>query len=240
MKQKCLIHFCNTALLLILATGCMSKREQPISTNESQVLQTQPQIPKNEISISNAVPFETNLFNGKDLTGWKKTDFGGHGEIEVENGEIKVLMGAELNGINWTNAAILPKTNFEIELDAMKLQGSDFFCALTFPFSNSFCSLVVGGWGGGIVGISSINGADASENDTTRNLYFEKNRWFHIRVRVTPQKIMAWIDQDNVVDIAVEGRKVSMRGGEIEMSIPLGIATWQTSAAYKNIKLKAF
>ena len=228
----------QSALLLLLEVGCISQREQP--AKESGLPQKPAPVSQNEIVLSNAAPFEKLLFNGKDLTGWKQTEFGGHGEVSVENGEIKIMMGAELSGINWTNTAVLPKTNFEIELDAMKLQGSDFFCALTFPFSNSFCSLIVGGWGGGIVGISSINGADASENDTTRNLYFEKNRWYHIRVRVTPEKIMAWIDQDNVVDIAVVGRRVSMRGGEIEMSIPLGLATWQTSAAYKNIKLKAF
>lgn len=234
MKLDFPVHFINTTLLLFLAVGCVSKREQPEAPS------TPPPVSKSQIVISNAAPFEKTLFNGKDLTGWKQTDFGGHGEVMVENGEIKVLMGAELNGINWTNAADLPKSNFEIELDAMKLQGGDFFCALTFPVSNSFCSLVVGGWGGGIVGISSVNGADASENDTTHNLYFEKNRWYHIRVRVTPEKISAWIDQDKVVDLETAGRRISMRGGEIEMSIPLGLATWQTSAAYKNIKLKAF
>ena len=147
-------------------------------------------------------------------------------------------MGAELSGINWTNAEVLPKINYEIELDAMKLEGSDFFCGLTIPYSNSFFSLIVGGWGGGIVGISNLNGADASENDTTRNLYFERNRWFHIRVRVTPEKIEAWIDQDKVVDLEIDGRRISMRGGDIERSIPLGIATWQTSAVVKNIRLK--
>jgi hypothetical protein len=237
MKQKSLVHFFSLPLLLLLVTGCSSEQLSSPPTKNS-VAETQPQVPKTNFFYAN--PFEKSLFNGKNLDGWKETDFGGHGEIAVENGEIKVSMGAELSGLNWTNVAALPKSNFEIELDAMKLQGNDFFCALTFPFSNSFCSLVVGGWGGGVVGISSLNGADASENDTTRNLYFEKNRWYHIRVRVTPQKIMAWIDQENVVDIGVEGRRVGMRGGEIEMSIPLGIATWQTSAAYKNIRLKAF
>src|SRR4051812_34902312 len=130
MKQIFPVHFFNTALLLFLAAGCVSKREQPM------VSQAPPPVSTNQIVISNSVPFEKTLFNGKDLSGWKQTDFGGHGEVMVENGQIKVLMGSELNGINWTNAAVLPKTNFELELDAMKLQGGDFFCALTFPVSN--------------------------------------------------------------------------------------------------------
>ena len=145
---------------------------------------------------------------------------------------------AELSGIHWTNAAILPKTNYEIELDAMKLEGNDFFCGLTFPVNNSFCSLILGGWGGNVVSISSLDGADASENDTSTGLYFVKNRWYHVRLQVTPEKILAWVDDEKIVDVKIAGRKVSMRAGEIEQSIPLGIATWQTSSALKNIRLK--
>ncbi|MEO5804166.1 MAG: DUF1080 domain-containing protein [Verrucomicrobiota bacterium] len=215
-------------------SGCISK-----TIHSDPVIQ-----PTQKITLADSeqesrdLPTAILSLNGKNLSGWKKTDFGGRGEISVANSEIKIEMGAELSGVNWTNAAILPKTNYEIELEAMKLEGSDFFCGLTIPFSNSFCTFVVGGWGGGIVGISSINGADASENDTTRNLYFEKNRWFHIRVRVTPEKITAWIDQDKVVDLEIGGRRISMRGGDIERSVPLGIATWQTSAVIRNIRLK--
>ena len=174
------------------------------------------------------------------MHGWRETDFGGHGQIVVKDGEIIINMGAELTGIKWTNAAVLPKTNYEIELDVKKLVGNDFFCGLTFPVGNSFCSLIVGGWGGSVVGISSLDGADASENDTSKGLFFERNHWYHIRVRVTPEKIMTWIDQDETVNVKIAGRKVSMRTGEIEESIPLGIATWQTSSALKNIRLKTF
>ena len=231
---------CNFVLVLSFAlafVGCVSQKTSSDTTAQIST----PKQAKQEISSesnSKELPGAVLSLNGKDIAGWQITDFGGRGEIIAQNGEIKIGMGAELSGINWTNAAALPKTNYEIELDAMKVDGYDFFCGLTIPFSDSFCTFVVGGWGGGVVGISSVNGADASENDTTRNLYFEKNRWFHIRVRVTPEKIMAWIDQDNVVDLEVLGRRISMRGGEIESSIPLGIATWQTSAAVKNIRMK--
>jgi hypothetical protein len=224
----------STLLSCSLFSGCVSKTSSSASPilPAPKIAQTDPE------QESRDLPAATLSLEGKTLSGWKKTDFGGRGEISVTNEVIKIGMGAELSGINWTNAAVLPKINYEIELDAMKLEGSDFFCGLTIPFSNSFCTFVVGGWGGGIVGISSVNGADASENDTTRNLYFERNRWYHIRVQVTPQKIVAWIDQDKVVDLEIDGRKISMRGGDIERSVPLGIATWQTSAGIKNIRLK--
>src|SRR5690349_10264964 len=38
------------------------------------------------------------IFNGKDLSGWKKTEFGGEGEVEVKDGKIITKMGAALSG----------------------------------------------------------------------------------------------------------------------------------------------
>lgn len=240
-KMK-LLHFFIFMACLFLLAACQTKenpppKANPITHSVSVSPSPSPTIPP-ETAPAITITKELSLFDGKTLTGWKITDFGGHGEVEVHDGLLKLGMGAELTGITWTNIAYLPKQNYEIELDAMKLTGNDFFCALTFPVGNSHCSLVCGGWGGGVVGISSLDGMDASDNDTSKNLYFERNRWFHIRIAVTPQKITAWIDEQKVVDVNIEGRKISMRPGEIEMNVPLGLATWQTSAQYKNIKLK--
>ena len=58
-----------------------------------------------------------------------------------------------MTGITWTNE--VPTNNYEISLEAMRVEGSDFFCALTFPVGNDPCSFIVGGWGGGVVGLSS-------------------------------------------------------------------------------------
>ena len=178
------------------------------------------------------------IFDGKTISGWAITDFAGHGEVKVENDRIILGMGAALTGLNWTNAAVLPKVDYEISLEAMKTDGSDFFCGLTFPVENSHCSFILGGWGGGLVGISSIEGMDASENETTRFYNFARDRWFHIRARVTHEKIEAWLDGDKVVNVEIAGRKISMRAGEIELSVPLGVATWQTAAAIRNVQLK--
>ena len=46
------------------------------------------------------------------------------------------------------------------------MKGGDFFATLTFPVDDSFCTFVTGGWGGDIVGLSSIDGWDASDNET--------------------------------------------------------------------------
>ncbi len=187
------------------------------------------------------------LFDGKTLKGWAITDFAGHGEVTVDpqfkpdpkatpSPAMILEMGAILTGVTWTNPP--PEGEYEVSLDAMKVEGSDFFCALTFPAGGGHCSLIVGGWGGGVVGISSVDGMDASENETTKFMSFAKNRWYHIRVRVTEKKIEAWIDQDKVVDLATKDRRITVRPGEIELAQPFGLSAYQTKAAYRNIRLR--
>lgn len=176
------------------------------------------------------------LFDGLSLAGWQVTDFGGHGEVKVEKGLLSLGMGAMLTGVNLVKTNDLPKLNYEVGLDAMKVDGSDFFCALTFPVGESCCSLIVGGWGGAVVGISSLDSLDASENETTKWMSLEQKRWYRVRVRVTKGKIEVWIGKEKVIDANVAGKRISVRPGEIELSQPFGIATYQTTAALRDIQ----
>jgi len=182
------------------------------------------------------------LFDGRTLAGWKVSGFAGGGEVTVDpnfrgGGPALVInAGASLSGLTFTNP--VPKTNFEITLEALKVQGNDFFCGLTFPVGTNHATLVLGGWGGATVGISSIDGLDASENDTTKFLTFPKDKWFTIRMKVTPTKLEAWINDEKIVDQDIKDRRISMRFGEIEESVPLGIATYQTTSVMRNLRLK--
>jgi hypothetical protein len=178
------------------------------------------------------------LFDGQSLTGWRSTEFAGSGEILVEKGQMILRMGAMLSGVNLVRTNDLPTMDYELGLEAMKLEGSDFFCALTFPVGGSCCTFLLGGWGGGVVGISSLDGNDASLNETTKYLNFETNRWYRVRVRVTAKKLEAWIGSQKMVDVELEGRRVTVRPGEIEMSQPFGIATWQTSGAIRDVRVR--
>lgn len=182
-----------------------------------------------------AAPQWRMLFDGKSLEGWKKTKFGGDGEVSVEDGNLILGMGFSMTGVTYTGD--LPRTNYEVELEAKRVEGVDFFCGLTFPVQQSYCSFIVGGWAGGIVGLSSIDGRDASENETTRYMGFKNGQWYRIRVRVTDERIHAWIDDEKIVNQGIVGRKISTRS-EVNLSQPFGLATWETKAAVRNIRIR--
>jgi hypothetical protein len=179
------------------------------------------------------------VFNGKNLDGWKVTDFTGTGKVEAKDGQLILHRGqGDLTGVTWAGKREdLPQVNYEIALEAMRVDGDDFFCGLTFPVKKDCISLIVGGWGGSLVGLSSLDGYDASENETTRSMTLEKGRWYRIRVKVTAAKIEAWIDDEQVVDCEIGERKISVRW-EVEPSQPLGVAGWQTKAAIRHWRLR--
>jgi hypothetical protein len=175
-----------------------------------------------------------NIFNGTSLDGWDIIDFEGHGAVTVSDSCVIINEGLGISGIKWKGE--LPKINYEIELDAKRVAGSDFFCGVTFPVKETFNSFIIGGWGGSIVGLSCIDGEDAANNITYDFRKFDTNRWYKIRLRVTENKIEAWIDKDKVVDFTIGNYVLSLRW-EAESCMPFGIATWQTKGALRNIKL---
>jgi hypothetical protein len=175
-----------------------------------------------------------NLFDGRSLAGWRVADFAGKGTVKVEGGKILLGMGY-MTGVARTNP--VPKMDYEVSLEAMRVEGSDFFCGLTFPVGADPCTLIVGGWGGGLVGLSSLDGNDAANNETSKFLTFENGRWYRIRLLVRPKSIKAWIDDEKVVDVDTTDRKLSIRW-EVEECKPFGIATWSTAAALRNIRVR--
>lgn len=173
------------------------------------------------------------LFDGKTLYGWKETDFLGHNEVLIEDGKILIQFGNDMTGITYTNEVL--RTNYEVYVEAARMDGSDFFCALTFAVGKDPCTLVLGGWGGGLVGLSSIDGADASSNSTTTYKAFKNGTWYKVRLRVTGNLIEAWLDDEKMIDIDTTGHTLSTRI-EVEKSKPFGIATWRTTGAIRDIR----
>jgi hypothetical protein len=176
------------------------------------------------------------LFDGKTLAGWKTTEFGAHGTPEVEKGLLVVPAGDPLSGVTREKDDV-PHVNYEVELEAQRVEGHDFFLCLTFPVKDSHASLILGGWSGGVCGISSLDDFDASENSTTSYRKFESGKWYKVRLRVLENRLEAWLDDEQIVDVDTAGKKISTRI-EVSPSKPFGLSTYMTRAAYRNIRLR--
>lgn len=175
------------------------------------------------------------LFDGKTLDGWGITNFGAQGPVQATEGEIVLGMGDGCTGVTWEGD--FPKMDYEVKLEAKKVTGNDFFCGMTFPVGDSFCSLIVGGWGGPVVGLSNIDGSDASDNETRSLKKFDHDTWYAIHLKVSSEKIEAWIDGEQIVDFTTKGKQLSIRR-DVNLSKPFGICSWRTTSALRNIQLK--
>jgi hypothetical protein len=176
------------------------------------------------------------LFDGKSLDGWAKTAFTGAGDVKVEDGAIVMPAGRTMTGIT-TMRRDLPKTNYDLSYEAMRTTGDDFFAAATFPVGSSFITLVNGGWGGTITGLSSIDGADASENGSSQGYKYRNGTWYRFRVRVTDDVIRCWIDDKELLAVDHRDRQVGTRI-ETRRNEPLGFATWKAGGAVRKIEIR--
>ena len=122
-------------------------------------------------------------------------------------------------------------------MQAMRVEGRDFFAGITFPVGDSFCSLILGGWGGTVIGLSSVNDEDASQNQTSQSMEFEQGRWYNVRIRVTDATIETWLDDRQIIKQDLKGNKITIRV-EMEPSLSLGVASYRTKAALRDIRLR--
>lgn len=181
-------------------------------------------------------PGAKSLFDGKTLAGWKVSDFGKESKAEVVDGAIVIQRGKKSSGINYAKNDF-PKMDYEVSFEAKKIDGDDFFATTTFPVGDSFCSLVLGGWGGQTVGLSSIDGQNASENETSTLKEFKAGQWYKIRLRVTAERIVAWIDDKQYIDFESKDRRLSLHIFSTP-SKPFGFATWDTVGAVRAIQVR--
>lgn len=208
-------------LFIVLLVSCSGNKK----TQEKQISEQDEELK----------PIDKNsLFDGKTLDGWIVTEFGTQGPVYVSDGKIILNYGDGCTGITWERE--FPKVNYEVTLEARKTSGNDFFCGITFPVNDEFCSLIVGGWGGPVVGLSCIDGEDAANNDTKILKRFDKDVWYKIRLTVTSENIAAWIDDEKLVDFSYVGHELFVRP-EVNLSRPFGICTWNTTGELRNIRM---
>ncbi|MFO0901818.1 MAG: hypothetical protein U0939_02390 [Pirellulales bacterium] len=176
-------------------------------------------------------------FNGRDLTGWQiasRDFFDKHGEVGWRDGAVHLGVGRPGTAISWTGE--MPRIDYEVTLEAKRVSGDDFFCGLTFPIHEAYCTLILGGWGGGTTGLSNIDGFSAVENETTDYLEVKPNHWHRVRLRAARRQILAEVDGRKIVDLDPTDKKFEI-WWEQEPVRPFGIASWNTAAALRSLKV---
>jgi hypothetical protein len=161
------------------------------------------------------------------------------GKVTVlADGAVECGPGNPMTGIAYTNEP--PRMNYELSLQAVRVKGSDFFVALTIPVEKHYCTVIIGGWGGGICGVSSFDFLDAAENQWAECRNLENERWYTLRVRVTPGVLQVFLDE-TLYTARIEfdnSARFSLRpGSDIDKTVPLGLATYRTLARWRNFTL---
>ena len=102
------------------------------------------------------------------------------GEGAKKAGVLLLGPGEPFSIVKYEGKQPLPVDNYEVRWEAMRVDGSDFFAALTFPVGSAeqCATFVNGGWGGWVTGVSSLNDLFANENETTGSVEFQQGRWY--------------------------------------------------------------
>lgn len=187
------------------------------------------------------LPHEWRLLEPPWAAAWQKARIPDGGGIEVDQGELVLAAGQPMTGAKFSawQAPEFPGTNYAISYEAMRVEGEDFFGTVTFPVAShaAHASFILGGWGGTVTGISSIDFSDANENQTHGEMPFVNNRWYRVRLEVRPDDLRVWVDDRPMVNTMIKGHKVSLRSGFIDQCIPFGFASYGSKARIRNLVL---
>ncbi len=184
---------------------------------------------------------EWNLTTPPLTTHWQEAEIERSGGIIRESDGFTLKDGNPMTGIvfpSWVEDG-LPLLNYAINYEAMRLKGTDFFGSATFPVGDlkRCITFVLGGWGGAQVGLSCIDGYDASENSTGSSQRFENDRWYRLRIEVRKKELRVLLDDRPIIQTNLHGRSLSLRGGDISRCVPFGFASYGTEARIRNVMI---
>lgn len=173
------------------------------------------------------------------LQHWQSAGIEGEGSIAIAVNEITLGPGQPMTGVKFTawSDLKLPLIDYAIEFEAQRVEGQDFFAGITFPIRriDTCATLIVGGWGGGLVGISSIDAQNANENATRSEQRFVNGQWYRFRLEVREDELKGWLDERLIINASIKGRTLSLRPGQIEQCVPSGVATYLTTGKIRGL-----
>lgn len=176
------------------------------------------------------------LFDGRSLDGWKPLAGKSGGTVAAADGAITLGAGDPMTGATSTRAD-LPKVDYSLKFEARRTKGNDFFAAATFPVEESFVTLVTGGWGGSVTGLSLINGASAVENATNHFVKYQNDTWYAFEVQVTAKVIRCRVDGKEVFAFDHRDTQLTTRI-ETRGNQPLGFASYRSTGQIRRVEVR--
>jgi hypothetical protein len=187
------------------------------------------------------------LFDGKSLGQWqavahfpdalhKKAD-GAGGQVRVDDGQILIEPGNPLSGITWR--APFPSIDYEVEVEARRVDQLNAFCNLIFPIGDSSSALYVGAKRGTMAGLFQVDGRFFLDgNVTTRERQFEHGRWYRVRLRVTDERVAAWVDDERLFSISRAAHVLGVAPRSAAPLLPFGVGTFNAGSALRAIRMR--
>jgi alpha-N-arabinofuranosidase len=124
--------------------------------------------------------------------------------------------------------------DYEFSLEAKKLSGQEGFLILfRAPGEESFYWCNLGGWGNDRHGIERGRRGEGRWHIVGPTVpgQIEQGKWYRIRVRCEGPRIQIWLDDRRLFDFT-DDAKAHLAGR-------VGVGTWATKAAYRNVKVAA-
>ena len=167
------------------------------------------------------------------------TEFPGRGQsgtARVEGGCIALKSGAEFAGIVLSGE--FPTTGYELALEALRVSGGGDLVGITFPTGAARCSFVVGGAENRLAGLQVIDGRPLGFGpDAAHRISCSNGRWYRVCLRVTAGRIEGWVDDQQMVDFATAGRKLSVYPTWRNLK-PLGLTVSKGEGRLRAIRLR--
>ncbi|MBL9118111.1 MAG: hypothetical protein JNJ83_24100 [Verrucomicrobiaceae bacterium] len=183
------------------------------------------------------------LLSAKWQSRWKVPVIPEVGRAEVKENSIRLESGAPMTVVRFDALDELGVNlaHYEVNFEARRIEGNDFFAALTFPIgSKDRClSFINGGWGGGTTGLSNIDHTPASDNLTASLQRYVLGQWYGFNLMVTPEEILVRMDGRSIIRTAAQGQHFGLRPGDIELCAPFGFASYETVGEVRSVMIKS-
>lgn len=176
-----------------------------------------------------------------NMDSWQPVNFGGEGDVFFKDGALNLDYGSPMTGVIYKRGTVHfgeSRNHYAITLQAQRVEGVDMFLGVTFPVGeDGHVSLVLGGWGGTITGISNLDELNASENATTQYHAFKDKQWCRVKILVTPEKIDCWLDDEQIVDVKRSDYTTYDTHSAVVETKPFGLFNYGTWGRVKDLKV---